>query len=167
MYQTIDNVLTASEFDVLQKSLIKPNITKDFFPWSFFLGVAYNQFEHHFISREGEINLDFMHIPKLLAEKLNIKWEDVIRVKANCVLSRGEESLRPAHVDGEYEHKVFLYYLTDSDGDTIFYDENRNIIDRVTPKKNTAITFNGRQLHSSSCPIKHPYRIVINFNVKL
>ena len=66
------------------------------------------------------------------------------------------------HIDLEYPHKVCLYYVNDSDGDTIFFDNDQNEIARNTPKKNTAVLFDGSILHCSSTPSS--FRHIINFD---
>ena len=67
--------------------------------------------------------------------------------------------------DPHRPHKVILFYLNVSDGDTYFYDKEHKIIDSVTPKENRAVLFDGSILHSSSKPIKFPRRIVLNINL--
>ena len=62
-------------------------------------------------------------------------------------------------------HKVILFYLNDSDGDTYFYDKEHKIVDSVTPKGNRAVLFDGATLHSSSKPIEFARRIVLNINL--
>ena len=81
------------------------------------------------------------------------------------------------HIDMPFPHTVLLYYINDSDGDTIIYNEtlsdipdnevkinNTTILTRVTPKKGRCVFFNGIHYHSSSQPINRT-RAVINFNL--
>ena len=67
--------------------------------------------------------------------------------------------------DPHRPHKVILFYLNVSDGDTYFYDKEHKIIDSVTPKGNRAVLFDGSLLHSSSKPIEFARRIVLNINL--
>lgn len=82
------------------------------------------------------------------------------------------------HVDNDYKHLVLMYYVNDSDGDTIIYDEtkqdtltakdvmdNNSILKTVTPKKGRMFLFNGDHWHSGSCPIESKNRVFINFNL--
>ena len=63
--------------------------------------------------------------------------------------------------------KTLLYYVNDSDGDTLFFDNDLNITKRVTPKKNRAILFDSNMLHAGANPIKNETRIVINIIFKM
>ena len=65
------------------------------------------------------------------------------------------------------EHTVVLYYVNDSDGDTKFFNKDFELIKRVSPKKGKVVIFHSNTLHTSSNPIESPYRMVVNFNVRL
>ena len=82
------------------------------------------------------------------------------------------------HCDQAVPHTVVLFYVTDTDGDTYFFDhedkmdplgysydgeDEYKIIDRVTPKKNMMVVFDGLTTHASSYPTKGQ-RITINYN---
>ena len=81
------------------------------------------------------------------------------------------------HVDLKQPHFVCLYYVNDSDGDTVFFDKTSADITtneeytqaifgpicRVAPKKGRAIIFNGNRYHSSSSPSEN-VRCIINFD---
>lgn len=67
------------------------------------------------------------------------------------------------HIDSSSPHDVVLYYLDDTDGDTFFFDQDMNIVDRVSPKKGRAVIFNGLTYHSSSIPTNGT-RVTINLN---
>ena len=66
------------------------------------------------------------------------------------------------HIDTSYKHIVMLYYVNDSDGDTYFYEKGI-VKDKVSPKKNTAVVFDGNTYHASSNPSKD-VRITLNLN---
>jgi len=96
------------------------------------------------------------------------------------LLTRGQEQiLNPPHVDFHYPTYTGLLYLNDVDGDTHFYKErfesvekeqklrknNSFTLDRkVSPKANRLILFDGNIYHSSQTPTTEAYRWVINFN---
>ena len=58
---------------------------------------------------------------------------------------------------------TFLYYVNDSDGDTIFFNKNKKEIKRVKPKKGTGVLFKSNTLHAGSNPINSDKRMVINY----
>ena len=67
------------------------------------------------------------------------------------------------HKDLEIPHWVCLYYVNDSDGDTIFFNNEKKEIKRVSPKKGRVAFFDGNIFHSSSSPTKNT-RAVLNFD---
>ena len=58
-------------------------------------------------------------------------------------------------------HLVCLYYVNDSDGDTIFYNKDGSIRKKQSPKKGTIVFFDGSIKHSAGIPTINE-RIVIN-----
>ena len=75
------------------------------------------------------------------------------------------------HIDldeGE-EHIVVLYYVIDSDGDTIIYNERTESDtytekQRVSPKQGRVVIFEGGQYHTAKQPTKGT-RCVVNYNL--
>lgn len=80
------------------------------------------------------------------------------------------------HIDIPIDHYACVYYMNDSDGDTIIYEQNRydtpgqsqnvKMIEhkRVTPKKGRFVLFDGARYHCSSQP-REKYRCIINFDL--
>jgi len=88
------------------------------------------------------------------------------------------------HIDFPDYHIAVLYYVHDSDGDTLlstkvdgghqtlnnipyskFYEhDSLDIYKRITPKKGRVVIFNGLRYHCATRPSKG-YRTVINYNV--
>ncbi len=111
--------------------------------------------------------------------------------KVRCVLNqpiRTDERLcMPSHLDALPEHyhtekfNVAVYYVNDSDGPTIFYDETyesakqkglsdkdltdnkMNVKQKVEPKKGRLVMFDGNLFHSTGIP-KNNVRSIINYN---
>ena len=75
------------------------------------------------------------------------------------------------HIDldeGE-EHIVVLYYVVDSDGDTIIYNERTESPSytekqRVSPKQGRVVIFEGGQYHTAEQPTKGT-RCIVNYNL--
>ena len=101
----------------------------------------------------------------------NINFDDTIRVKSNLNTNKTgykKTSHQPIHndIDNKSKKKSIIYYVNDSDGDTIFFDDKLKETKRVKPKKGRAIIFDSHILHCGCNPIKNDKRIVISFVVK-
>jgi hypothetical protein len=137
----------------------------------------------HIFARHDEILCPFFqYIAPLLGaynEKSGFTLKGISRIKANLLISQPGIQTQLPHADGmvlENEKlssigkKTLLYYVDDSDGDTIFYDKyftgepvgKLTKIKAVKPKKGRAIIFDSNQLHAGSCPKESKYRMVIN-----
>ena len=66
------------------------------------------------------------------------------------------------HNDIYEPHLVCLYYINDSDGDTVFFNKE-NEIKRVSPKKGRIVLFDGAIKHSAGIPKNLP-RFILNIN---
>ena len=112
-------------------------------------------------------------------EKIKFHVNEVIAARSflTIPLPNLESALDHPHVDREVSHIVVLYYVTDSDGDTVIYDktfrdvspdhlrkEDLQIFKSVTPKKGRAIVFDGSRYHTSTRPTTG-HRCVVNFGV--
>ena len=99
-----------------------------------------------------------------------VNYEKVIRIKCNLNINHAsfkKTSHLPIHQDNTSKNYMSLiYYINDSDGDTIFFNKKLKEIKRVKPKKNTAILFDSNILHCGCNPIKSSTRGVINFIFK-
>ena len=100
----------------------------------------------------------------------NINFNLVVRIKGNLnlnVTSYKKESHQPIHNDALVNgYKSLIYYINDSDGDTIFFNDKLKEIKRVSPKKGRAVIFDSQILHCGCNPIKQQKRAVINFIYK-
>ena len=82
----------------------------------------------------------------------------------NFPLIGAAESKRYVHTDKKYKHLVGLYYVNDTDGDTIFYeDDEKTIIKTVSPKKGRMAIFEGDVPHTGGYPTLRE-RAIVNFN---
>ena len=78
---------------------------------------------------------------------------------------------------------VGIYYVNDSDGSTILFEEHINSVDeveregwwaselnvekKISPKKGTMIIFNASRIHAAAHPVEFSNRCLINFNFKI
>ena len=166
----IDNVVPAVLADKIEGEMFSNH-----FPWYFLHDVASENaytksvgFSHWFY-KEGGQNSEYCDtIMPILSNAV-----DRSKLKGNheIIIARSflqlplltEQEQNHIHVDLLYPHYVCLYYVTDADGDTCMYDKDFNITQRIEPKKNRAVIFDGLTFHSSTNP-KNGKRAVINFN---
>jgi len=90
-----------------------------------------------------------------------IKVSNIYRMRANLVPPQHRLSYfnsTPLHTDNPDRHFVGIYYVNDCDGETILHG-----LDKIKPKKNRLILFDGGTLHKIQYPTKG-YRCVININ---
>jgi hypothetical protein len=106
--------------------------------------------------------------------KNNIDILNIFRIKANLITRdcSAEDYYHVPHIDSPHPHLVFLYYVNDADGDTVFFDkkytgqniDNFNIENKVTPKAGRGVVFDGLTYHASASPTNSPFRCIININ---
>lgn len=101
----------------------------------------------------------------------------LVRAKINISCIQLSGKLQPPHFDlvapdpenpshsVPVPHWVFLYYINDSDGDTVLFKNENEILTTIPPKKNRAVLFDGTTLHAASTPQNYPYRAVLNVDL--
>lgn len=109
-----------------------------------------------------------------ITENAGFVLDEVLRAKANLVFSDSTNTAlhKPPHTDIDQNAKYYtaIYYVNDSDGDTIFFSANTPInnvfkqTSKVSPKKGRAVLFDGHTYHAGQLPTLHKNRCVINFN---
>jgi len=114
---------------------------------------------------------------------MNVEIKQVLRVRARRTMqdkSLNANNFNPPHVDlpDAAPYKSLIYYVSDSDGDSVFFNErytpsnglpeikDTDVTEcfRYTPKKGNGIFFEGHQYHSGNSPIEYLHRTVINFD---
>ena len=71
------------------------------------------------------------------------------------------------HVDDSFMKDNFfsmIYYINDSDGDTVVYKDKKLI--GVKPEAGKVLMFDGKLHHASSSPVKNKLRKVVNINFR-
>lgn len=118
-----------------------------------------------------------------IAEETGIETRRILRAKANFLTKNVDHSfdnmsINFPHLDNYNEHYVLVYYINDSDGDTILFNErfeNEHRLKnepieltteaRVKPKKGRILLFDGLQYHTSQNPINSSHRAILNINI--
>jgi predicted nucleotidyltransferase len=172
----VDNVLPKSYADEVKNALCS-----DTFPWYFNNGLIPNatnlidpfQFTHNIII-DGEARSDVYALIKpmlyFIEWHTNIKIKKVVRIKANLITRNNSacDASRTMHQDKVGNYKTFLYYVDDSDGDTILFSEDKKTETlKLTPQANKALYFDSSTWHASGIPVVAKRRVVINFGFEV
>ena len=133
------------------------------------------QFTHTFYS-QGKIMSDYYPLVEqflpVLEERFGKNFKDsIIRIKANLILNNAaypDNFYNTPHVDDYSNVETALYYVNDSDGDTVIFveDENKTKLlqfNRITPTKGKLVLFDSSYFHASTPPKSAAHRAVINF----
>ena len=181
--------------DIIDKSLqekIKSTLFSNNFPWYFLPDITSkekeNQSRHGFLHLFVDDNIEnsefYTTIRPILdntAGKLKLILPEAIKCRSflQLPLSLKDDTVDNAHVDMDAPHIVFLYYVIDSDGDTIIYDKKWEkgtmamnseetakllIKKKITPKQGRVVVFDGRYWHTAEQP-KNSKRCVINSDI--
>ena len=116
----------------------------------------------HNILKDGVTSSHYPMVLPLLFQNYDVK--ELYRIKVGMFVKNQNEHSHVKHIDDDREHKVMLYYVTDSDGPTQIHKGKETL--NVEPKKGRAVIFPGEYYHNSSTPRNHSKRIVINYNFK-
>lgn len=184
MFKRIENILPETEYNQLHDA-----ITSFKFDWHYLPGTvppevkqvvsASNPFQ---LYESGQfIHLFYDQHPlspywNLVEPILNMLDREIVeigRIKANLLTqnSSGKPLVNCPHVDRDTPgwHSL-VYYVEDSDGDTVLFDkkgnqgfDNLEIQDTASPKKNSAVMFESDWYHTSTNPVDTSRRIVLNF----
>lgn len=182
MIKVIDDVISKKYQDEIEKLFLGSELPWHFNPTLTSTGIGKAiGFGHPFtIPNHKSPFYDYvLPLSYEIAKKANVEMNDVLFARAFLqVPSTVSESYDIFHVDLMTNHMVFLYYVNDSDGDTVICDkiyeagninvlistQNINIIKTVTPKKGRALIFNGKMYHAAGIPKKN-IRCTLNFDI--
>lgn len=186
----IDDVVPKSYQDYLEKSIIESDI-----PWTYRPNLGNNTpianvndpapavgIIHVFSNEQGIKSRLFYKILPMIKEacrKANYKLTGVFGGRTFIQFpAKDNSTFTKIHTDLNVDHTVLLYYVKDSDGDTIIFNKTTNdipkdqlneselsVIKRITPKKGRAVLFNGLIYHATTLPVLGS-RCVININLK-
>ena len=190
MVKIYDNIISKKEQEEIKKTLIFESQSKNF-GWYFLPDITKtgNKYQNrsgfiHIFLREEKINSYFYKLIEPIitktAKKIKIKIENILLARGFLQLPLNKDyvgkGVDTPHIDRTENHLVFLYYVCDSDGDTIIYNyrsKDRNDIPffedikelkRVTPKQGRVVVFDGLHWHTAEQPTKD-VRCIINFNI--
>jgi len=133
-------------------------------------------FFHGYVDYPSELSSVFHDVFIRLIQnscaKIDRKNVDVLQGRSFCQLpiSSDKISVDTPHIDIKEDHFVMLYYVCDSDGDTIIYNEQiksetYTLQQRVTPKQGRVVLFDGSYYHTAEQPLNN-IRCVVNYNLR-
>jgi hypothetical protein len=110
---------------------------------------------------------NFGLIPQAICAHNDLLLKDILvgRIYITVPHNTDQKNYEP-HTDLPFDHMVVLYYVNDADGETVFFDDNNNIIQSVEPKKGRAVLFDGKILHGGGIPTKGP-RCIVNYDIQV
>ena len=123
--------------------------------------------------------LNSLFVPMLseVCKKINIDNLKILQGRSflQFPLNLKDKTPDTPHIDIENkEHIVALYYVCDSDGDTIIYNERKDqgleaktytIKEKVTPKQGRMVIFDGTLYHTAEQP-ENNVRCVVNYDLE-
>jgi hypothetical protein len=163
-------------------------VTDKKFPWHFLEDTTYElandtqnstpSFVNLIYHQDNQSNpyLEFVQpLINTMLEKANLELIQLLRIRVGFLLNT--KYILPnmpykyniPHRDYEQEHYTAVYYINDSDGDTVIFhelesSEKYNVMHRSRPDKGKLLLFNGWHYHASTCPKMFTKRIAITIN---
>jgi hypothetical protein len=143
------------------------------------------QFQHLVIENKNILSLnayEFTPILYFIQNHFKFSFSYIIhKIKLNLQTQSSEQSIgkfSPPHVDlvgAPNNMWTIIYYVNDSDGDTVIFNERYNgkpiknftVNKKITPKKGKCVMFPTDYVHSGGFPFSSINRTVINFNVEI
>jgi len=143
------------------------------------VGISYQGFSHPVWQANHQYS-PYYRVLLPMIEKIRRLLENTYCYRIMAYMTLQTESKRNFghHVDMPgTKHNSAIFYLNDSDGDTCLYNEENpldnveevipkslTLAERVQPKANRLLCFEGNYWHSSYSPVVSPRRIIFNMN---
>lgn len=186
MIQIFDELLDDKEKDHIENFLRDPK-----FPW--FLSIGHNHYttskidiETNSTSCSSECVLlthvfyleslrnsenyqlsDF--VLNLFLERSKYPFKSLTRSKANLTLRASKDigDYTTPHIDFANDHMVLIYYVNDSDGDTVIFEDHKKeiVLKKINHKKGRFVLFDGNLYHSAGINKVSDLRINLNYNI--
>ena len=181
----IDNIIDLDYQEQIKSILLGEINYKDYeFPWNYTKDVTKSDcqdsqkrpaFTHGYVKLSGivisEFHDIFLNLIKVCCHRLQMTEVDVIQGRSflQLPLTTKKGKVDTPHIDTDDKHFVMLYYVCNSDGDTIIYNEKvqsdeYTIKKSVTPKQGRVVLFDGGLYHPAEQPTKDT-RCVVNYNL--
>jgi len=183
MIEVVDNFAPQDYFELIQNHVLswdqcwfyQSNITAGVFEKK---GLGKHGFNCHVVKDTNTFldTYDAGLLTDLLVKMKNgIGCENILRSRLDMTVYTPGGMRCDPHVDSPYPHVATIFYLNDSDGNTVIFnekfegdtniDESKLTIQReIEPKANRLLIFNGHYIHTGHVPAKHNNRVILNSN---
>lgn len=137
---------------------------------------------YHLLYAENEYDSFYMKDFLIFFEELTARFgytqKDLIRARLGLKQPKADhkdENYNLPHIDYSFPHDTIIYYFNDSDGDTRMFNEHASnnpdsktftVKQRIEPKANRLVLFDGLQYHTASNPIETNRRVILNVNLR-
>lgn len=172
----LDNALDAPMLERLETTMLG-----SYFPWYWNEYTLYEQdcahfdktmpqFTHIFYAQgkpNSELNVFPQRILAAIEAQTPIRVTHVERTKANLLRSVGDVDVDQRYeihsdIDEGDDWYSAVYYVGESDGDTVFFSDDEVETGRAAHERNSIVVFKSKTKHRASLPRKHKRRVVIN-----
>ena len=197
-----DDIIEKPYQELIKETLIggdkPPNIDKveEPFPWYYISDITDDKFAngdtfqgrfgftHQYVTPQdgivSEFHKLFSGLIKNSCKKLNMKEIDVLNGRSflSTPTNIPKDDVDSPHVDMIVPHFVMLYYVCDSDGDTLIYNEKTKFAacypdsemkftlkKKVSPKQGRVVLFDGMHWHTAQQP-NHNLRCIVNYDLR-
>jgi hypothetical protein len=188
MIKIIDDFLEPPYLKLIQDSFNKN------FPWYYLDNISTPDvsnitsfgFYHILVFDKKFTNSKFVPLfEKLIFKMLEAtQLKTILKVRADMTMFSKDKTIHVPHIDllqdvdgVSNNHISAIFYVNDSDGDTVIFNERKHttedltpnindltIKERITPKQNRFVMFSGSHIHTGHSPSNHKNRILINAN---
>jgi len=191
-FEIIDNALPTDVFKKLQDEILGFD-----FPWHYGRRVSpddgsdANPYMIGWVHTVSDLGLEAKYSQELyedISKALFSTLDDIGeigRIRLICNTKSEEPLITRPHVDFDHAHQTALFYLNNSDGPTILYNEKYNPVlgigsnekynriknqltvgATIEPRENRLVVFNGLNYHGGTLPVTTARRVVMNINYK-
>ena len=181
----IDNVIDSDYQEQIRSILLGEVNYGDYeFPWYYTKDITKSDlpnsqkrpaFSHLYVKSYGQVVSEFhdifLDLITVCCHRLEMTEVNVIQGNSflQLPLTTKRGKVDTPHIDTNEKNFVMLYYVCDSDGDTIIYNEKvesekYTVKESVTPKQGRVVLFDGGLFHTAEQPVSNT-RCIVNYNL--
>ena len=181
----IDNVIDPDYQEQIRSILLGEVNYGDYeFPWYYTKDITKSDlpnsqkrpaFSHLYVKSYGQVVSEFhdifLDLITVCCHRLEMTEVNVIQGNSflQLPLTTKRGKVDTPHIDTNEKNFVMLYYVCDSDGDTIIYNEKvesekYTVKESVTPKQGRVVLFDGGLFHTAEQPVSNT-RCIVNYNL--